>query len=111
MDRVNEWRALIKQIIREYASFDPSTRDVAVETVFDDEHDHYELVHVGWEGPRRIDGAVLHVDIRDGRIWIQHDGTDQGITQQLLDAGVRPEEIVLGFHPPSHRHLTRYATG
>jgi hypothetical protein len=111
MDRVNEWRALIKQIIRDYAAFDPSTRDVAAETIFDDEHGHYELVHVGWEGARRIHGAVIHVDIRDGRIWIQHDGTEPGIAGQLLAAGVAPSEIVMGFHPPGQRHLTRYATG
>ncbi len=111
MDRVNEWRALIKQIIREYAAFDPSTRDVAAETVFDDEHGHYELVHVGWEGARRIHGAVIHVDILEGRIWIQHDGTEEGIAGRLVAAGISPEDIVMGFHPPAQRRLTRYATG
>ena len=54
---------------------------------------------------------MIHVDIRDGRIWIQHDGTEQGIAGELLAAGVAPEEIVMGFHPPTQRHLTRYATG
>ncbi len=111
MDRVNEWRALIKEIIREYAVVDPSNSDVTVETVFDDEHGHYELVHVGWEAGRRVHGAVIHVDIRDGRIWVQHDGTEEGITTRLLAAGVTPGEIVMGFHPPTQRHLTRYATG
>ncbi len=111
MDRVNEWRELIKRIIREYAAFDPSTRDVVAETVFDDEHGHYELVHVGWEGTRRVHGTVIHVDIRDGRIWVQHDGTEEGITGQLVAAGVAPGEIVMGFHPPAQRHFTRYATG
>jgi hypothetical protein len=111
MDRVDHWRELIKGIIREYAEFDPSTPEVVVETVFDDEHGHYELVHVGREGSRRIDGAILHVDVRHDRIWIQHDGTEEGITRRLLDAGVKPKEIVLGFHAPSQRHLTRYAVG
>jgi len=54
---------------------------------------------------------VIHVDIRDGRIWIQHDGSEPGIAGQLLAAGVAPGEIVMGFHPPGQRHLTRYATG
>lgn len=111
MDRVSEWRVLIKRIICEYAAWDQGSHGVIVETVFDDEHGHYELVRVGWEGQRRVHGAVIHVDIRDGRIWIQHDGTEQGITSELLAAGVAPEEIVMGFHPPTQRHLTRYATG
>ena len=39
---------------------------------------HYELMYAGWNGPYRIHGSVLHVDIRNGKVWIQHDGTEEG---------------------------------
>ena len=69
----------------------------------------YQLMHVGWEGPRRIHGVVLHIDICDGQIWIQHDGTEGGIANELLAAGVPYERIVLAFHHPAKRRHTPFA--
>lgn len=52
----------------------------------------------------RYYGCFLHIDIpSDGKIWIQHDGTDLNVAEQLLEAGVAKEEIVLGFQPPAVR--------
>jgi hypothetical protein len=36
------------------------------------------------------------------------DLTKQGIANELLEAGVLPEDIVLGFHPPQKRPLTEF---
>lgn len=109
MDRTEQYRRIIKRVISEYAAFDPSTHAVEAETVFDDERGHYELVYLGWENRRRVHGTVLHVDIRDGKIWIQHDGTQDGIADELLAAGVPHEHIVLGFHHPDKRKHTPFA--
>jgi ketopantoate reductase len=109
MDRVAEYRNIVKNVIQEYAAFDPSTGTVEAETVFDDERGHYELVYTGWENRRRVHGTVIHVDIRDGKIWIQHDGTEDGIADELLAAGVPYDHIVLGFHHPDKRKHTPFA--
>jgi ketopantoate reductase len=71
----------------------------------------YELLQTGWEQHKRIHGTVLHVDIRAGKIWIQHDGTEDGIAGDLIEAGVPHEHIVLAFHPPQHRKYTPFAIG
>ncbi|HDN27464.1 MAG TPA: hypothetical protein ENG03_10300 [Thioploca sp.] len=34
-------------------------------------------------------GCVLHIDIKDGKIWIQHDGIEVGIANELIALGVR----------------------
>ena len=65
----------------------------------------------GWHGRRRIHGSVLHVDIRDGKIWIQHDGTERGIAEDLLESGVPKDHIVLAFHSPELRKDTEFAVG
>jgi hypothetical protein len=37
---------------------------------------------------------------------VKKDGIGQGTTEELLEAGVKPEEIILAFHRPSQRkHL------
>lgn len=109
MDRMNEYRELVKRIICEHAEFKPSFGDIEVETVFDDERGHYELLVVGWDRAGRVDGNIIHIDVRNGKIWIQHDGTEEGIANQLLAAGVPHEHIVLGFHPPNMRKHTPFA--
>jgi hypothetical protein len=52
---------------------------------------------------------VLHLDIRNGKVWIQYDGTDEGIANELVAAGISPDQIVLGFKPPEIRPFTDFA--
>ena len=109
MDRVANYREIIKRVIKEYAALKPSYGEIEVETIFDESHDHYELIYSGWNSRRRVHGAVIHVDIRDGKIWIQHDGTGDGIANELLAAGVPHKKIVLAFHHPHKRKHTLFA--
>jgi hypothetical protein len=52
---------------------------------------------------------LLHLDIKDGKIWIQYDGTEGGIALELVELGVPKEDIVLGYHSPSVRGFTEFA--
>jgi len=101
---------IVMRVLSHYAQFKPAYGEVEIETVFDDKRHHYELVHVGWEDYHRIHGSVIHVDIKpDGKIWIQHDGTESGIADDLLAAGVSKNMIVLAFHSPGKRVHTEFA--
>ena len=79
--------------------------------VVDGEHDHYEVMHVGWDGARRVHGSVIHVDIIDGKVWSQYHGTNRPVAEELLAAGIPKEHIVLAFHPVKMRPLTGFAVG
>ena len=83
--------------------------EVDGQVIFDKERNHFQLVHVGWPNDRRIYGCVVHVDIKDGKIWIQHDGTEIGIANDLVTLGVPKEDIVLAFHAPYKRKFTDFA--
>lgn len=111
MDSLAHYRKLIKQIIQRYAALEAGNPDIRVEMVFDETNDHYALVESGWEGHRRIEGQVIHVDIINGKFWIQHDGTEDGVTPELEELGVPRKDIVLAFHSPAKRALTDYAVG
>ncbi len=45
----------------------------------------------------------------NGKIWIQHDGTESGIADELEEAGIPKNKIVLGFRSPDVRKYTGYA--
>ncbi len=109
MDELKKYQESIMNIISEYAKFKPFYGEIENETIFDTERNHYQLVHVGWENRKRIHGAVIHVDIMDGKVWIQHDGTEDGIALELEEAGIPKDKIVLGFKTPDIRKYTGYA--
>jgi hypothetical protein len=111
MDRVERYRVIVRGLIEEYASYRPSHGRIETEAIVDPEHDHYEVMHVGWDSVRRVHGCVIHLDIRDGKVWIQYDGTNRPVADELLAAGIPREDIVLGFHPPKVRPLTDFAAG
>jgi hypothetical protein len=109
MDKVAHYRQLIQEILSRRAS---SRTEVNVQTIFDTERDHYQLVNVGWRlAKHRVYGTVIHLDIIDGKIWVQWDGTDDPVAEELTANGVPKSEIVLGFHAPYKRPYTEYATG
>jgi ketopantoate reductase len=93
MAAITSYAEILKRIIREYAEIRPSYGDVQVEMIFDDAPGHYELMYAGWHDSPRIHGSVIHADIRDGKVWIQHDGTQQGIAGELVEAGIPKEHI------------------
>ncbi len=47
----------------------------------------------------------------DHKIWIQQDGSDVGIANELVELGVPNQDIVLGFDPPMMRKLSEFAIG
>ncbi len=66
-------------------------------------------MNVGWNNGRRVHGCIIHVDIIEGKIWIQRDGTESGTALDLEEAGVPKGDIVLGFREPELRPYTGYA--
>jgi hypothetical protein len=108
MDTLTHYRHLIETILTNHASVPYAYDEIETETVFDRERDHYLLMNVGGDG-RRVHGALVHIDIRDGKIWILRDGTERGIAYKLEEAGIPRNQIVLGFHEPTVRPHTGFA--
>ncbi|MBW4510287.1 MAG: XisI protein [Scytonematopsis contorta HA4267-MV1] len=107
---VEQYRQIIQQLILERAQRPFPIQEIEKQAIIDTERDHYLLLHTGWRENRRTHGCSLHIDIKDGKIWIQHDGTEVGIATQLVELGVPKDDIVLGFHSPYMRQFTEFAT-
>ncbi|KYC37733.1 XisI protein [Scytonema hofmannii PCC 7110] len=108
MERIEYYRQCIRNLLSEQASMENSNPDVECQLVFDKEHDHYQLLDIGWEGLKRVYNCFIHVDIKDSKIWIQRNTTEPDIAQALVKMGVSKEDIVLGLHPPYKRPYTGY---
>lgn len=109
MDTLDTYRRGIAAVLQAYAQIHYAHGEIQTEMVMDRPADHYLLLAVGWDGPRRIHGSIVHIDIIDGKVWIQRDGTEHGIAEELVEAGIPRDRIVLGFRPADLRQYTEYA--
>ncbi len=109
MEKLKDYKRKVEKLIKSRSNYKSSFGEIEVQNIFDRENDHYELVNLGWNGHKRIRGCLLHIDIKDGKIWIQHDGTEDGVADDLVEMGVPKEDIVLAFHPPFKRKYTGFA--
>jgi hypothetical protein len=109
MDTLERYREIVRKLISEYASYKPSHGQIDTEAIIDPEKDHYEVMHVGWDGVRRVHGTVVHIDIIGEKVWVQYDGTSRPVAEELVEAGIPREAIVLGFHPTDVRQYTGFA--
>ena len=108
---IEKYRNIIKSIVEKHSECDPDDREVEAQIIFDLDRDRYLMFHVGWRGEKRVFGCVIHVEIKQEKIWIQRDGTEVGITNQLIEAGVSKSNIVLGYRSPYMRKFTELAVG
>ena len=107
MATLETYRKYIQELLTEHSKLVWDDR-IKAETIFDTERDRYQLVYVGWQGSKRVYGVVLHLDIINGKIWIQRNMTEVDIAQELVNMGVPKEDIVLGLHAPYKRPYTGY---
>ncbi|GET36558.1 XisI protein [Microseira wollei] len=109
MDKLDRYRQIIQKIIHHYASIPSSNDQVESISVCDPVNDTYMVMDVGWSSAGRVHSVPIHLRIKNDKIWLEWDGTDQEIAQQLINAGVPQEDIVLAFYRPERRKLTGFA--
>lgn len=104
-----DYRIIIKNILNEYIQISPANGEIATYSSFDEEHGNYVLLQAGWNGSKYIHGAFVHIQLTNDKIWIHYDGTEYGIANDLVDAGIPKSSIVLGFRHPFMRPYTEFA--
>ena len=109
MDKLERYRSLIQNILEEYRQLGSDNSDVESVLLLDPIRDQYLLLKMGWHQDNRIKRNVIHVRLKNQKIWIEEDWTEDGIATDLLQAGVQKEDIVLAFHPPRLRQFTEFA--
>ena len=77
--------------------------------VIDETVNHYLLIEIGGQNSRRIYGTLIHLDIINQKIWIQQDGTEEGIANELVNLGIHHQQIVLAFKTVERRKITDFA--
>lgn len=98
MDRVTQYRQIIRQCLENFAKNDPNAQ-----LIFDPQRDRYLVMHNEWRNDYRLYGCAIQLDLIDSKVWIQHNSTEIYIDRELIQQGVAPGDLVFGFRAPSIR--------
>jgi hypothetical protein len=111
MDKLENYRSIIKKILTEYHKlFSVASPDnVEMLLAFDEVRDQYLWFQVGWTPMERIKGVSVHIRIKNEKIYIEEDWTEEGIANELLREGIPQDKIVLAFYDPESRKFTDFA--
>ncbi|BBC24050.1 XisI protein [Pseudanabaena sp. ABRG5-3] len=108
MDKLEIYQQIIRNVLLPYTKITYANVPVRNIAVFDDEHGQYLIMSDGWDGVRHLHGCLIHIEIIGNHLWVQRDGTEDGITDELVAAGIPKQDIVLGFQEPAVRKYTGY---
>lgn len=103
MAKISIYQQAVETLLQRYAALKPYNEDVELQVWRDRQQGHYQLLSVGWRADKRVHHCLMHFDIKDGKVWIQHNSTEIELNKELTDLGVAPEDIVLGFIPAYRR--------
>jgi hypothetical protein len=109
MDKLNRYRQIIQNILTAHSQVKPVYGDIEMETLFDGDRDRYQVLRTGWLQKKRVYGVLIHIDIKGEKLWIQYDGTEVGVANELMEQGIPKDKIVLAYHSPFMRQYDGFA--
>ncbi len=109
MGKIKKYQQYILAILSEYAKIRYSNIDAENQLVADKEHHRYQIMTVGWDNGDFIHDCPIHLDIINGKIWIQWNMTEIDLGRELENKGVPKSDIVIGFLSPEIREYSDYA--
>lgn len=111
MAAVGSLREAIAQMFRSWEEYpNPALSVFRIAGVMDTVHDRYTLTHLDFDGDRYKSRLLAYLEIRDGKIWILTDNTEDGIAPDLVAEGIAKDQIVLGFYSSELREAGEFAT-
>ena len=100
----------IIKLLQSYADFWGTSHGITRKVLIDEKQHSYQLISMGWyDGQRYVYNIAFHLEIIDGKIWLQQNNTDILIADELIENGIPKDKIVLGFIAPQDRLSTGFA--
>ncbi len=109
METLTKLREAIRNVFAAWEKLPRIPSDWKIVGVQDAQQDRYTLEHVSCSGGWYDTRLLAYLEIRDGKIWILTDNTEQGIATELVAEGVSKDQIVLGFYSLSLREVGEFA--
>jgi XisI protein len=109
MVNIKRCQKIILSILEDYATVRYSNINAENKLIADKVNHRYQVVTIGWDKTKFVHDCPMHIDIIDGKVWIQRNRTEIDIAAILTEQGIAKSDIVLGFLTPKMREYSDYA--
>ena len=109
MEKITQYKQIIITILNAYIASMQSNLDEEIYLVEDTVKMNYLICHNSWRHDSRSYGCILYVRIKNEKVYVEYDGTDEGFADVFANAGIPHSDIVLAFHAPTKRQYTGFA--
>ena len=111
MEKISNYRQIIQDILTAHSQIQPAYGEIEMGLLFDTVRDRYQVLRAGWLQKKRVYGVSIHIDLKGETSWIQYDGTEVGVANELVEQGIPKEDIVLAYHSEFIRQYNGFAVG
>jgi hypothetical protein len=108
MEKLAKFQTVIKEVLGHYVGLLQKYTKHEVYLVEDPIQLHYLIYQNLWQDSSRSYGCLVHVRIKNEKIYIEYDGTDEGFGDVFVEHGIAKQDIVLAFHAPLKRPYTGF---
>lgn len=109
--KLDLYRQAVLQFLTQDSGQSADRESIETQPIFDRGADRYLILNMGWHGQERVYSVLIHLEIRDGKVWIQRNQTESEIEAELVALGIPQEDIVRGLIPPEYRALAGLESG
>ncbi len=106
MKNPEKYRKIIKSILTQY--YQTTVSQVKTPQKFE-VSDRFGFAMES-EDKKLVQHITIYICIKDSKVWVEEDSTDLCVVDDLLSEGIPQNQIVLGFHHPSKRVFTEFAS-
>jgi hypothetical protein len=105
-DRLNgadcDYRPLLRTLVEGIVAKPLEAGGEGIEdfAICDDVSGNYLHYSSGWQNGERIYGAVIHLRLKGAQVIVEANWTDEDIVDRLIEGGVPPQAIVIGWAQP-----------
>lgn len=98
VDKLNRYRQILQKVVEHHAAMPAEPQHIESLPICDPIHGDYLLMDVD-RSPKGGPGEVVfHLRLKNGKVQVERDGIEDGIAQDLIEAGIQPEDIVFTFY-------------
>jgi hypothetical protein len=97
MDKSIKYAEILTQVLRKAAAEQPRLQAIQIRAVCDTESGQFLIIATGWEKNIWINTILFHARLVDGKVVIEDDNFEEGLTEALITAGIAVDDIVSGI--------------
>jgi len=103
METLATWRQAIRTVLTLPPTAAYPMPDLREDLLEDATHNRFLVVRTGWYNGQNFYSVIQDVELRDNYVWIHRNNTEHDVVEELIEAGVAADKIVLATVAPEQR--------